>query len=85
MENTIYFGNNLPVLQKMKAESVHLIYIDPPFNTGRTQARTQIRTVRSDEGDRVGFAEAVEHHVTGAVAEGMHAEQLVRRATSGFD
>jgi site-specific DNA-methyltransferase (adenine-specific) len=34
---------------------VDLIYIDPPFNTGKTQARTQIRTERSENGDRVGF------------------------------
>ncbi len=35
MDNTIYFGDNLPILQKMKSESVDLIYIDPPFNTGQ--------------------------------------------------
>ena len=55
MPNTIYFGDNLPILQSMLSESVDLIYIDPPFNTGKTQSRTQIRTERSDEGDRVGF------------------------------
>jgi len=39
----------------MAAESVDLVYIDPPFNTGRTQARTSMTTVRDPEGDRVGF------------------------------
>ena len=35
---------------------VDLIYVDPPFNTGRTQARRSIRTVRDEVGgDRVGF------------------------------
>jgi site-specific DNA-methyltransferase (adenine-specific) len=34
---------------------VDLVYIDPPFNTGKVQQRTQLRTVRSAEGDRVGF------------------------------
>jgi site-specific DNA-methyltransferase (adenine-specific) len=34
---------------------VDLIYIDPPFNTGHAQARTQIKTVRDEDGDRVGF------------------------------
>jgi site-specific DNA-methyltransferase (adenine-specific) len=53
--HTIYFGDNLPILQSLPAESVDLIYIDPPFNTGKTQARTQIRTERSESGDRVGF------------------------------
>jgi site-specific DNA-methyltransferase (adenine-specific) len=34
---------------------VPLIYIDPPFNTGRTQARTQLATRRDPDGDRTGF------------------------------
>jgi len=55
MPNRIVFAENLPVLQSLPSESVDLIYIDPPFNTGREQARTQIRTVRSENGDRTGF------------------------------
>src|SRR5512133_3821966 len=55
MPNTIYFGDNLPILQSLPDSSIDLIYIDPPFNTGRTQARTQIRTERSENGDRTGF------------------------------
>ncbi|HEX8231073.1 MAG TPA: site-specific DNA-methyltransferase, partial [Chloroflexia bacterium] len=51
----IYFGDNLPVLQSMEASSVNLIYIDPPFNTGKQQSRTQLQTIRSDAGDRIGF------------------------------
>lgn len=39
----------------MPSESVDLVYIDPPFNTGKTQARTQIKTERSKDGDRTGF------------------------------
>jgi len=54
--NRVYFGDNLPILQALPAESVALIYIDPPFNTGRAQARMQLKTVRDDEnGDRTGF------------------------------
>ncbi len=53
--NRIYFGDNLPILQTIPEGSIDLIYIDPPFNTGRTQARTQIRTIRAGEGDRKGF------------------------------
>jgi site-specific DNA-methyltransferase (adenine-specific) len=52
---TVYFGDNLPILREMGDESVALIYVDPPFNTGKVQARTQIRTVRSHCGDRKGF------------------------------
>ncbi len=51
----VYFGDNLPLLNGLPDESVQLIYIDPPFNTGRAQVRTQIQTERSAEGDRVGF------------------------------
>ncbi|MEM9416634.1 MAG: DNA methyltransferase [Planctomycetota bacterium] len=52
---TIHHGDNLAVLPTLPDASFDLIYIDPPFNTGKTQARTQIKTVRDDEGDRVGF------------------------------
>jgi len=53
--NRIYFGDNLPILQSLLSESIDLIYIDPPFNTGKVQGRTQIRTVRNENGDRKGF------------------------------
>ncbi|HEY60405.1 MAG TPA: site-specific DNA-methyltransferase [Anaerolineae bacterium] len=55
MGNKIYFGENLPILQQLPDSYVDLIYIDPPFNTGRRQSRTRIQTVRSEKGDRVGF------------------------------
>src|SRR5512142_2497380 len=57
--DTIYFGDNLPILQSLPTATVDLIYIDPPFNTGKVQGRTQIKTVRSEDessGDRTGFA-----------------------------
>jgi len=52
---SIHFGDNLDVLGTLPASSFDLIYIDPPFNTGKIQARTAIRTVRDDRGDRTGF------------------------------
>ncbi len=51
----VIFGDNLNVLREMPDAEVNLIYIDPPFNTGKVQARTQLSTVRSENGDRVGF------------------------------
>lgn len=51
----VHFGDNLEVLPRLADGSFHLIYIDPPFNTGRVQARVRLRTVRDEGGDRVGF------------------------------
>ena len=51
----IYFGDNLNFLKKIKSETVNLIYIDPPFNTGRIQTRTSIKTTKSEDGDRKGY------------------------------
>ena len=51
----VYYGDNLPFLRKMAAQSIDLIYTDPPFNTGKKQARTQLRTIRDAGGDRTGF------------------------------
>jgi site-specific DNA-methyltransferase (adenine-specific) len=53
--NRIIHGDNLPILRTTPSESVNLIYIDPPFNTGKTQVRHRISTVRDDAGDRTGF------------------------------
>jgi site-specific DNA-methyltransferase (adenine-specific) len=56
MENKVYFSDNLKALSETPSESVDLIYIDPPFNTGRVQSRKRFRTVQDESGDRVGFA-----------------------------
>lgn len=55
MQHRIFFGDNLSVLQGLASESIDLIYIDPPFNTGKVQRQTQIRTVQDAQGDRTGF------------------------------
>lgn len=54
-ENVVVQGDNLNILSALPEHSFQLVYIDPPFNTGRVQKRESISTVRSDEGDRVGF------------------------------
>lgn len=53
--NKIYYGDNLDLLRSLPDGSVELIYIDPPFNTGKAQAHTRLRTQRAEDGDRVGF------------------------------
>jgi site-specific DNA-methyltransferase (adenine-specific) len=54
-KNLVLFGDNLEHLKKMADESVQLIYIDPPFNTGRRQTRGKSTTTRTETGSRVGF------------------------------
>ncbi|MBQ6504734.1 MAG: site-specific DNA-methyltransferase [Flexilinea sp.] len=63
----IRFGDNLELLKQIESESIDLIYIDPPFNTGKTQRRTSIRIVQSEEGDRIGFQG--KHYLTETVGE----------------
>ena len=53
--NRIVLGDNLNILAAMDPASAQLIYVDPPFNTGRRQARPQMKTVRDITGDRIGF------------------------------
>lgn len=52
----LYYGDNLAILQKyVPDESVNLIYIDPPFNTGKPQQRVEIKVEPDGQRDRVGF------------------------------
>lgn len=54
--NRIVLGDNLPVLQGIADGVVDLVYIDPPFNTGKRQQRRRLRTVADAAGgDRTGF------------------------------
>ena len=52
--NEVINGENLAALKSMPAESFQLIYIDPPFNTGRPQVRTNRSSVSSETGN-LGF------------------------------
>jgi len=48
-------GDNLAVLQSIPDASIQLIYVDPPFNTGRVQSRGSSTTTRTETGNRIGF------------------------------
>jgi site-specific DNA-methyltransferase (adenine-specific) len=51
----IVLGDNLPVLRALPDGIARLVYVDPPFNTGRERRHTQLRTSRDAGGDRTGF------------------------------
>jgi site-specific DNA-methyltransferase (adenine-specific) len=49
-------SDNLPVLQSLPDGCAQMVYLDPPFNTGKPQERRTLRTIASDAtGDRTGF------------------------------
>jgi site-specific DNA-methyltransferase (adenine-specific) len=54
-DDLVIAGDNAPVLAKLPVGAFDLIYMDPPFNTGRTQARRSLSVEASVDGDRVGF------------------------------
>ena len=51
----VILGENLGIIQALPDASFQLIYLDPPFNTGKVQRRQSLKTVRSETGSRVGF------------------------------
>jgi site-specific DNA-methyltransferase (adenine-specific) len=51
----IILGDNLEVLPGLQDDCFQLIYIDPPFNTGKAQTRKTLETVPDANGDRTGF------------------------------
>ena len=53
----VHCADGVAVARTLEDESVDLVYLDPPFNTGRRQTREQLRTrrVEDGEGDRGGF------------------------------
>jgi len=70
----IYFSDNLQILKTIPSNSIHLIYIDPPFNTGHVQSRIRIQTIQSEEGDRIGFQG--KRYATRKIGEGRYADQF---------
>jgi DNA modification methylase len=55
-DDLVIAGDNAPVLAALPDGFFDLIYMDPPFNTGRAQARRSLSVVADpDGGDRVGF------------------------------
>ncbi|MFI5296847.1 MAG: DNA-methyltransferase [Polyangiales bacterium] len=51
----LILADNLTALATLPDAFAQLIYIDPPFNTGKVQARDRLRTTATPSADRVGF------------------------------
>jgi site-specific DNA-methyltransferase (adenine-specific) len=51
----ILLGENLELLPSFRDGSFQLVYIDPPFNTGRAQVRKTLSVVPDAAGERTGF------------------------------
>lgn len=63
-------AENLQFLPSLPDGAFTMVYLDPPFNTGRTQRRQQLTTVRAteDEADRIGFGGRGYKTIKGALA-----------------
>jgi len=55
LEEAIHLADNMDLLPALPDEAFQLIYLDPPFNTGREQRRLRLATEADPEGDRKGF------------------------------
>jgi site-specific DNA-methyltransferase (adenine-specific) len=54
-DDLIIAGDNLPVLERLPEGAFDLIYVDPPFNTGRAQTRRSLTATADAGASRVGF------------------------------
>ena len=54
-DDVVIAGDNLPVLDQLPENTFDLIYVDPPFNTGRAQTRSSLAVTADPQARRVGF------------------------------
>ncbi|CAB4856447.1 MAG: site-specific DNA-methyltransferase [Actinobacteria bacterium] len=64
-ETHIVQGDNLELLKQLPDAMFQVVYLDPPFNTGRRQERQSMKTVRTEGGARTGFGGASYETVKG--------------------
>jgi site-specific DNA-methyltransferase (adenine-specific) len=55
MEDLILLGDNLELLPAFADGAFRMIYLDPPFNTGRERRARRLRAGADAAGDRTGF------------------------------
>jgi site-specific DNA-methyltransferase (adenine-specific) len=61
VRNRIVYAENLTYMRTLPDGAFRLIYIDPPFNTGKVQQRARMRVVASEQGERIGFGDRRYH------------------------
>jgi site-specific DNA-methyltransferase (adenine-specific) len=54
-DDLVVAGENATVLARLPKGAFDLVYMDPPFNTGRAQTRRSLSVIADASGDRVGF------------------------------
>jgi site-specific DNA-methyltransferase (adenine-specific) len=54
-DDLVVAGENALVLDRLPAEAFDLVYMDPPFNTGRPQSRRTVSVAADPQAGRVGF------------------------------
>lgn len=52
--SVVYAGDNLPIMRRLPGSAFATVYLDPPFNTGRSRQAERVTGVRA-EGGRLGF------------------------------
>ncbi|MBV8990257.1 MAG: site-specific DNA-methyltransferase [Solirubrobacterales bacterium] len=55
-DDLVIVGDNASVLPRLPRGAFDMIYFDPPFNTGRAQARRTLAASADGCGERIGFA-----------------------------
>ena len=66
-QDLVIGSDNAAVLPDLPDAAFTMIYLDPPFNTGRVQVRRELRTQRSETGGRIGFHGLTYENVRGKV------------------
>jgi len=56
-EDLLVLGDNASALETLPEAAFDLVYMDPPFNTGRRQTRRTLSVRADNAGDRFGFGE----------------------------
>jgi site-specific DNA-methyltransferase (adenine-specific) len=56
-DDLVIAGDNAVVLDRLPDAAFDLVYLDPPFNTGRAQSRHTLSVAADVNGSRVGFGE----------------------------